>query len=541
MSTNRPSPFLRILIPAILVLLTAAPALADVAKVEIQRDLVLFHPTVEAPLFVGVTGPGAWKDFLVAREPGETLALETIDYRGLPLRDGVYTYEIGAMERLSGEELELLARARKELDDTWAEEIRAKLEERLRGSFAVVDGAFVDRPAEPEKFVSDRDVNLALKDVLHYDDVIITGSLCVGFDCVNGESFGYDTIRLKENNLRIHFEDTSSLGGYPTNDWRIVINDSVSGGGSYFAIEDSTNSRTPFKIEAGAPTASLYVEDYGRVGLGTSVPYVELHIKDGDTPTMRLDQDGSSGFAAQSWDVAGNETNFFIRDVTNGSKLSLRIQPGAPSSSLSIRSDGKVGLGTWSPAEPLHLSANAAAIRIENTTSGEANSWDLRTMSGSFVISDSGNTTQHEVQINDSGRFRVRASGTVTFDLGATGNLTIAGTLTENSDINSKMNLVPVDGREVLARVRDLPIVTWSLRDQPSALQMGPTAQDFYDVFGLGDTAEGLAPRNVASVALAAVQGLEREAAEKDLRIQELEERVAALEAMLESLVGGGS
>jgi len=29
------------------------------------------------------------------------------------------------------------------------------------------------------------------------DDVIIQGSTCVGFDCVNNENFGVDTIRLK--------------------------------------------------------------------------------------------------------------------------------------------------------------------------------------------------------------------------------------------------------------------------------------------------------------------------------------------------------
>jgi len=36
----------------------------------------------------------------------------------------------------------------------------------------------------------------------------IHNSLCVGFDCANSESYGSDTIRLKENNLRIHFDDS---------------------------------------------------------------------------------------------------------------------------------------------------------------------------------------------------------------------------------------------------------------------------------------------------------------------------------------------
>ncbi|HDS15906.1 MAG TPA: hypothetical protein ENN66_04710 [Proteobacteria bacterium] len=68
--------------------------------------------------------------------------------------------------------------------------------------------------------------------------------------------------------------------------------------------------------------------------MGTSILYVELHIVDGDSPTVRLDQNGSNGWAPQKWDLCGNETNFFIRDVTNGSALCFRIQPSTPSNTL---------------------------------------------------------------------------------------------------------------------------------------------------------------------------------------------------------------
>jgi hypothetical protein len=139
----------------------------------------------------------------------------------------------------------------------------------------------------------------AFADQVILDDLIVDGSECVGNDCVNGESFGFDTIRLKENNLQINFEDTSNISSYPTNDWRIVINDSTDGGASYFAIQDATGGRTPFKIEAGAPNSSLYVDDYGNLGVGTAIPQVEIHTLDGDTPTLRLDQDGSHGWAPQ--------------------------------------------------------------------------------------------------------------------------------------------------------------------------------------------------------------------------------------------------
>ena len=211
----------------------------------------------------------------------------------------------------------------------------------------------------------------AAADIVHNDDVIIDGSLCVGFDCVNGESFGFDTIRLKENNLRIKFDDTSVAASFPRNDWQITANDSANGGTSKFSVEDISGGRTVFTIEAGARSHSLYVDDGGRIGSRTSTPSVEIHTVDGDTPTLRLQQDGSSGFAPQTWDVAGNETNFFVRDVTNGSTLPFRIRPGAPTSSIFIDVDGEVGLGTASPDSPLHVqNAGDTNVILDNTTGG---------------------------------------------------------------------------------------------------------------------------------------------------------------------------
>lgn len=201
-------------------------------------------------------------------------------------------------------------------------------------------------------------INTANADVVHLDDVIIDGSQCVGFDCVNGENFGFDTQRLDENNLRIHFEDSSNSASFPSNDWRIVINDTSNGGGNYFAIEDSTAGRTPFRVDAGAPNDSLRVDNAGDVGIGVANPVVELHVKDGNTPTLRLEQDGSSGFTPQTYDIAANETNFFIRDVTNGSRLFFRAQPGAPADSMFIANDGDIGFGTNAPAADLHIKSN---------------------------------------------------------------------------------------------------------------------------------------------------------------------------------------
>lgn len=222
------------------------------------------------------------------------------------------------------------------------------------GHFLVTNGLIVvpgkkDIETAPTQKTHTSSAVPAPLDAVTADDAIITGSLCVGFDCLTDgtENFGFDTIKIKENNLRIFFDDTSSTAGFAANDWRIVVNDSSSGGGNYFAIEDSTAARTPFKIEAGARTSALYVSSTGRVGFGTATPVLNQHIAFGDTPAIRLDQDSSSGWTPQVWDIAGNESNFFIREVTGGSKLPFRIQPGAPTNSISVCASGTVVIGGW--------------------------------------------------------------------------------------------------------------------------------------------------------------------------------------------------
>ncbi|CAA0091916.1 Uncharacterised protein [BD1-7 clade bacterium] len=203
------------------------------------------------------------------------------------------------------------------------------------------------------------------------DDQIVNGSLCVGLDCNNGEAFGFDTIRLKENNVRIRAIDSSSSSSFPSVDWQLTFNDSANGGANKFSIEDITATKVPFTITAGAPNHSIFVHNNGYVGLNTSTPLVQLHVKHGNSPALRLEQDSSSGFTSQAWDVAGNETNFFIRDVSNGSKIPFKIKPGAPNDSLFINANGDIGMETSTPDGMLDIAhpsnANNHAVLLSST------------------------------------------------------------------------------------------------------------------------------------------------------------------------------
>ncbi len=303
----------------------------------------------------------------------------------------------------------------------------------------------------------------AQADIVHCDDVIINcGSLCVGFDCVNGETFGFDTIRMKENNVRLHFLDTSTTASFPQNDWRLIANDSANGGANYLGIEDSTAGRIPFRVEAGAPSHSLYVDDGGRIGFGTATPVVDLHVVSGNTPTLRLEQDGSSGFTPQTWDVAGNETNFFVRDATSGSTLPFRIRPGgAPTSSLDIQGDGDIGIGTSSPdaASDVHLrrTSGDADLRLEAT----AGTPRLRLQRGSDLWNTSvGSDLDYEINSNDGSGIEFQLEH-------ASGDLTIEGSINTTDCSPCVSDYVFEPGHEMLT-LAELEEFVWREKHLPN-------------------------------------------------------------------------
>jgi Chaperone of endosialidase len=317
---------------------------------------------------------------------GGSLVFQLTDEQGNRLPDGVYNYELRLAPVLSPGVKEELKAARAKGEQS-GDDAAAEREMRRRGrlpaqaliqsgSFSIVGGsALVGGPGEGEEpqrrwmmngamtrpqrptglalsYAMTKRLNHATRagimvDQVIPDDLIVQGSLCVGFDCVNNESFGFDTIKLKENNLRIHFEDTST-GSYPSNDWQLTANDSASGGANKFSIEDLSGSKVPFTITAGAATNSIFVDSTGRLGLRTSTPVLDIHAATSNTPAIRLEQSNAGGFTAQTWDVAGNEANFFVRDVTGGSRLPFRIRPGAATSSIDINASSNVGIGTAS-------------------------------------------------------------------------------------------------------------------------------------------------------------------------------------------------
>ena len=327
-------------------------------------------------------------------------------------------------------------------------------------------------------------------DVVTADDEIIQGSLCVGLDCVVNESFGFDTVRLKENNTRIKFDDTSTSTGFPNNDWQLTANDSASGGANKFSIDDVTGSKTPFTIIAGAPTNSLFVASSGKVGFGNASPVLNLHITATDTPAIRQEQTNGGGFTAQTWDIGANEANWFVRDVTGGSRLPLRIRPGAPTSSIDISASGSVGVGTASPAAKMDIqqAAGGDLLRVFTTDVNSFPQIVFQNAARTWRFQNDG-TDGNKFKIRDStaaaDRFAIDSTGNVgigtkipaaTFDVVA-GGTTLADEWTTRSSRCFKTNIRPLEG--ALDKIEQLQGVAYE-RKVDGKHEIGVVAEDVY-------------------------------------------------------------
>ncbi|MEM7355992.1 MAG: tail fiber domain-containing protein, partial [Acidobacteriota bacterium] len=320
------------------------------------------------------------------------------------------------------------------------------------------------------------------------------------------------------------------------------------GGANKFSIDDIDGGRTPFTIEASTPTNSLYVDSSGRIGLGTNAPVADVHVKTGNTPTVRLEQDGSSGFTAQTWDLAGNEANFFIRDATNGSALAFRVFPGSgTSNALSIAADGDIGLGTTSPTQALDINQGSGGgnIRIvgnnvgnimQDDTSGaqqfvNGDRYRLRGLDSAGAPAIDGmsmSLTDGVVGINCPDAFEVVAGARLVVGDGdgscaGTFSAIIPGNGTVNtSSRTAKENFQAVDSDGILGKMANIGVYTYDYISGPKD-SMGLIAEDFHQVFGRGSD-KMISDREVQMAMWLAIQ-------EMAAKIGTLEAELAAAQA----------
>ena len=179
---------------------------------------------------------------------------------------------------------------------------------------------------------------------------------------------------------------------------------------------------------------------------------------------------------------------------------------------------------------------------LENTASGNgsfaAGALARATHTSSFVW---GGSSQVYTDSFGVGTFTVAAPGGARFystDNSFIGPRMAAGGTdwVANSDSNLKTKVTAVDPKMILKKLSHLPVTEWEYKHNPHRRYIGPMAQDFYAVFGLGEDDKGIGTLDSDGVMYAAIQGLVEELKARDRSIEELKTKLQAVEERLNAL-----
>ena len=120
------------------------------------------------------------------------------------------------------------------------------------------------------------------------------------------------------------------------------------------------------------------------------------------------------------------------------------------------------------------------------------------------------------------------------------GTFEVTAGLTNPSSIKLKDQFAAVSSAFVLDKINELDIAEWSYKHDPDVRHIGPTAESFYEAFGLGTGGDNISTIDADGVSLIAIQALTQEIADqqeqltkKDQEIKNLEERLLRIEQLL--------
>ena len=296
----------------------------------------------------------------------------------------------------------------------------------------------------------------------------------------------------------------------------------------------------PFTVTGSAPTNGFFMDSTGRVGLRTGTPVLDLHISTGNTPGQRYEQTSAGGFTAQTWDVAGNEANFFVRDVTGGSRLPFRIRPGAPTSSIDISASGKVGVGTASPTETLHVVGAVKVTGTVGTVTANTVSMDYLTNGGRLVAfgPSAGTAATFNLVLRSSdssiGTTAMTFDSSARLGLGVTAPtnpiqhsngafLSAGGVWTNSSSRDLKQDIRELPADQAFTTLKNLNPVTYAYKVDPDEHHVGFIAEDVPDLVATQNR-KGVSPMDVVAVLTKVVQEQQNTIDELKVRLAKLEE-----------------
>lgn len=268
------------------------------------------------------------------------------------------------------------------------------------------------------------------------------------------------------------------------------------------------------------------------LGINTTAPTNSLHVYNPYGFNMRLDAGAGGTHVFDQYLGAFN-----LRTAAYPYQFTVTDQ--APPWTLLVASSGVgIGVNYRAPDQPnaemdiRDLDGNGfGAFRVTGSGASQQTWAVASTNTGVVTFNQIGSGGQEATF-----RQRLDASG-FTFE--------VQGTAAATNHVNTSSRLLKtafeaIDPSLILAKLDELPVTSWRFKEGPPDRHIGPVAEDFQAIFGLGD-GKHISTTDAQGVLMAAVQALKREGdslrqdlARKDAEIRALSERLEALEQKLE-------
>jgi hypothetical protein len=169
----------------------------------------------------------------------------------------------------------------------------------------------------------------------------------------------------------------------------------------------------------------LSIDGSQNVGIGTTSPAKELEVV-GTIKTTGADN--NNGLEVFGGTTTGQSFGLLVDAGTNASDYAARFRKSDDTIIMEVSGDGKVGIGTSSPARELHLSATTPRFRLEDSDGGYS---EISGSGGHLTLSADGGASQ------SASRMAFEVDGAEKARIDSSGNLGLG-----TSSPSTKLNVV---------------------------------------------------------------------------------------------------
>lgn len=120
--------------------------------------------------------------------------------------------------------------------------------------------------------------------------------------------------------------------------------------------------------------------------------------------------------------------------------------------------------------------------------------------------------------------------------MGSGGEYAKNGSWVNASDRNLKENFTALNGQDILSKIMKLPITQWNYKTDSSAKHIGPVAQDFYAIFGLGNDDKSISSIDPSGIALEGVKTLNEKIIDQQQQLDKQQQEIELLKSQIQAL-----